>query len=131
MRLLLDTHTVMWAYSDVPKLSAVAVNLILDPANTIFVSAASHWELAIKVSTGKLQLGEPFPDFVQHAILDQGFTLLGVELPFSIEVARLPFPLKNHRDPFDRLIIAQAIVDQLTVVSADTLFDAYPVTRVW
>ena len=131
MMLLLDTHTLIWAYADDPKLPVHVGQMILDPANTIFVSSASHWEIAIKISTGKLQLTEPFADFVQHAIHDQGFRLLPPEPRHTAEVASLGYPLKSHRDPFDRLLIAQSRVDQLSVLSADPKFDAYGVTRLW
>jgi PIN domain nuclease of toxin-antitoxin system len=131
MRLLLDTHTLIWAYENDPQLPPHIGQLIVDPANTVIVSSASHWEIAIKVSTGKLRLAEPFPDFIQHAIHDQGFALLPPEPRHTAEVATLPYPLKSHRDPFDRLLIAQARVDQLTLLSADPKFDAYGVTRLW
>ena len=131
MRYLLDTHTLIWAYTNDPQLPAAIGSRITDPTNTILVSSASHWEIAIKLSTGKLQLTEPFPDFVQHAILDQGFLLLPPEPQHTAEVAILGYPLKNHRDPFDRLIVAQARVERLELLSADTKFDAYGVTRVW
>ena len=128
MKLILDTHALLWAYWNDKKLSSNAIRMILDPANSIFVSAASHWEIAIKMSTKKLNLREPFLDFVQHAIIDNGFTIIPIEPTHTEAVISLPH---HHRDPFDRMIIAQAIVERLPVIGADAAFDAYPVQRLW
>jgi len=121
----------LWYVLNDPQLSTTATRTILDPANDILVSPVSFWKIAIKLSTGKLQLSEPFADFVQHAVYDQGFRLLPPEPRHTAEVAVLGYPLKAHRDPFDRLLIAQARVDQLSVLSAAPKFDAYGVTRLW
>jgi PIN domain nuclease of toxin-antitoxin system len=86
--------------------------------------------LAIKVSTTKLNLREPFPDFVQHAVFDNGFVILPIEPRHTAVLASLPYPQK-HRDPFDRLILAQAIAEGVPVVSSDADFDQYPVRRLW
>jgi PIN domain nuclease of toxin-antitoxin system len=99
-----------------------------DPANQVVVSAASHWEIAIKIGTGKLVLAESFPDFVQHAVFDNGFAVLPIEPRHTAQLIGLPF---HHRDPFDRLLIAQAMADNLPIVSVDPIFDAYPVRRLW
>lgn len=131
MNLLIDTHTLLWVYWGDPKLSATAALLVTDPANTVFVSPASHWELAIKVSTTKLNLRESFPDFVQHAIFDNGFVILPVEPRHTTVLATLSYPSSRHKDPFDRLLIAQAIAEGIPIVSADSDFDAYPVRRLW
>ena len=128
MNLLLDTHTLIWYYHTDPKMSVLARQLIQDPASTVFVSAASHWEIAIKLSTGKLTIGEPFPDFVQHAIHDNGFTILPIEPRHTAEIIALPF---HHRDPFDRIIVAQAVVEKMAIVSVDPILDAYPIRRIW
>ena len=104
--------------------------VIADPANTVLVSAATHWEIAIKVSIGKLTVRQAFPDFIQMAILDQGFTLLPIEPRHTATVATMPYPTK-HRDPFDRLLVAQALTDGLAILSGDPQFDAYGVTRLW
>lgn len=128
MNVLLDSHSLLWHYLDDPKLGAVAKATIVDPANRILVSAASHWEIAIKLSTGKYTLHVPFPAFVQEAILDNGFTILPIKPGHTAELIALPY---HHRDPFDRLIIAQAIVEKLPVVSIDPAFDLYPIQRIW
>ena len=78
MKFLIDTHTLLWAYWADPQISATAIRLIFDPANRILVSPASHWEIAIKMKTGKLILREPFLDFVQHAVIDNGFAILPI-----------------------------------------------------
>ena len=128
MRLLLDTNALVWFYLDDPQLSATAKAAIVDPANQSFVSPASYWELAIKVSIGKYVLKESFADFLQHAVFDNGFTIVPIETKHAVVVASLPF---HHRDPFDRLLVAQANVDGLHLVSTDKILDQYPITRVW
>ena len=128
MKLLIDTHALLWAYWGDPQLSAVAIRLIFDPANRIFVSAASHWEIAIKMKTGKLTLRQPFLDFIQCAVIDNGFTLLPIEPKHTAIVATLPF---HHKDPFDRLLVSQAMAEGIPLVSADVAFDPYGVQRLW
>jgi PIN domain nuclease of toxin-antitoxin system len=128
VRLLLDTHTLIWAYTNDPKLSATAASLILDPANDCVVSPASYWEMAIKLGTGKLTLTEPFPDFIQHAVFDNGFVVLPVEPRHCEPLVTLP---RHHNDPFDRLIISQAVVEGISIVGTDAAFDPYPVMRLW
>jgi len=128
VNLLVDSHTLLWSYFEPARLSATAANELTDPSNCVFVSPASHWEIAIKMSIGKLQIAETFPDFVQHAIKDNGWSFLPIEASHSAELIGLPF---RHRDPFDRLIIAQAIVEKMPIISIDSIFDAYPIRRIW
>lgn len=128
VNLLLDTHTLPWFYLDDPKLSRTADALIQDPANRVFVSPASHWEVAIKVGTGKYVLTVPFAQFVQEAIHDNGFAVLPIEPRHSAFLVGLPL---HHKDPFDRMLIAQAHVEAMPVVGVDTAFDPYPVRRLW
>ncbi len=128
MKLLLDTHSWLWFYLGDAQLSPVAQAAIVDPANTKFVSPASFWEIAIKVSLGKYTLNESYDDFIQHAILDNGFDILAIEPRHTAPLVTLPY---HHKDPFDRLMIAQAIVESLSIVGADTMFDNYGVTRIW
>jgi len=120
MDVLIDTHVLLWYYLDDPQLSATARTLLDDPAYRIFVSPASYWEIAIKIGIGKYTLTVPFSQFVQEAIHDTGFTILPIE-PRHVE------PLttldRHHGDPFDRLMIAQALVEGIPVVSADVAFD--------
>jgi PIN domain nuclease of toxin-antitoxin system len=128
VKFLIDTHTLLWAYWGDPQMSATAIRLIFDPANRILVSPASHWEIAIKMKIGKLILREPFLDFVQHAVIDNGFAILPIEPKHTAIVATLPF---HHKDPFDRLLIAQALAEGVPLVSADTVIDSYGVQRLW
>ena len=128
MRLLLDTHTFLWFILNDPLLSANAAGLIADPANDIEISPASYWEIAIKISIGKYSLGEPVADFFEREIAVNQFHILPIEPRHVTPLATMPF---HHRDPFDRLIMAQAIVEQIPIVSADAAFDNYSVTRLW
>jgi PIN domain nuclease of toxin-antitoxin system len=131
VKLLLDTHTVLWFYLADPQLSAAASAALMDPANEKWVSPASYWEVAIKISIGKYTIAQPFEDFWQGAIDMNGFRVLPVLPRHAAAVATLPFPPNNHRDPFDRLIVAQALVEGMSVVSADPKLDAYGITRLW
>ena len=128
MRLLLDTHTFLWFVLNDARLSANARKLIADPANEIEISPASYWEIAIKISTGKYSLTEPLEIFVEREVRTNQFHILPIEPRHVTPLTGLPF---YHRDPFDRIIIAQAIAEQISVVSSDTAFDAYPVNRLW
>jgi PIN domain nuclease of toxin-antitoxin system len=128
MRLLLDTHTFIWFIMGSPNLSAHARALIEDVANDKFLSVAGLWEIAIKLSIGKLTLSAPFDVLIPQQLSLNGFELLNIEIEHATLVTTLPF---HHRDPFDRLLIAQAIVEKMPIVSIDAAFDAYPVTRLW
>ena len=128
MKVLLDTHALLWAYWGDPQLSAAAIRVIFDPANDVLVSPASHWEIAIKMRTGKLTLRETFAEFVRHAVFDNGFAILNIEPRHTALVSQMPF---HHKDPFDRLLIAQALVEGVPLVSADAVADAYGISRLW
>ena len=109
-------------------MSVIARSLIDDPANTKYVSPASYWEIAIKPRSGKLAITEKYSDFVQHAILDNGFVILPIEFRHTTELVSLPL---HHRDPFDRMLVAQAIVENMPLISSDPTLDAYPIRRTW
>lgn len=128
MKLLLDTHTLLWFIAGSVSLSALARTSIEDAANEKFVSIVSIWETAIKISIGKMSLSAPFDVLFPHQIQINGFELLLVKVEHTSVVTTLPF---HHRDPFDRLLIAQAIEEKMTVVSADGGFDDYGITRLW
>jgi len=128
MKLLLDTHTFLWFIMGSPNLSADARALIEDATNEKFFSVASLWEMAIKLSIGKLTLSAPFDVLFPQQLTLNGVDLLGIEIEHAAAVAVLPF---HHRDPFDRLLIAQAIAEKMTIVTIDAAFDAYSVTRLW
>lgn len=128
MKLLIDTHVVYWYIEGSRNLSATARTLIQDASNDILISPASYWEMAIKISLGKWQLTQPYHVFIDIGLNQYGFQLLPI-LPIHTEaLIGLPF---YHRDPFDRLLAVQALVDDLPLVSADVIFDQYGVNRLW
>jgi len=128
MRLLLDTHAFLWFILNDKTLSPTARQLIVDPTNTIDVSPASYWEIAIKIGLGKYTLNQPYESFLETQIAKNGFGILPVEIRHTALLTTLPM---HHRDPFDRLLIAQALAEQIPLVSADPHFDAYGVHRLW
>lgn len=130
MNLLLDTHALIWYSLDAPELSATARASIKDPDNEISISPASIWEIAIKVSLGKLALQRSYEDFLDLCLGPHGFRVLPIEPAHTKRVAAMPFP-PGHKDPFDRLLIAQAIVEDIPIISVDAAFDNYPVRRIW
>ena len=127
MKFLIDTHAIIWFITDDSKLPASVKNLIEDIANTCFVSVASLWEMAIKFSIGKLVLGVSLEEMFE-LIEKTGFELLSATPKHLLASAKLPF---HHSDPFDRLMIAQAQTDNLTLVSRDGKFDLYEVKLLW
>jgi PIN domain nuclease of toxin-antitoxin system len=128
MKLLLDTHTFLWFIMGSPNLSTTARALIEDVANEKFLSVASLWEIAIKLSIGKLALSAPFDVLIPRQLSLNGIELLNIKIDHAAVVALLPL---HHSDPFDRLLIAQSIIEKMSVVSIDAAFDAYPITRLW
>lgn len=131
MNLLLDTHTLLWLADGDPQLSATAEALILDPANTVYLSIASKWEIAIKSGLKKLNLTGGYTAYVADAVAGYNLTELPIEFLDCVAYESLPFPLARHRDPFDRMLVTQALRLNLSVVGADTSFDAYGVARLW
>lgn len=128
MKLILDTHTFLWFVTNDPLLSATAKALIADPTNEIVISPASYWEIAIKVSIGKYPLAVPFEQFFTEGVEGNDFSILPIEIRHAAVLASLPM---HHKDPFDRMIISQAMAEQMDVVSIDVAFDPYGVTRLW
>ena len=128
MRVLLDTHAFLWWTVESRRLSAVARRTIADEANDIVVSAASAWEIATKSRLGKLPEGESAAGDIVGSIAGQGFEALSIDMADAARAGRLPGP---HRDPFDRMLIAQALARGLAILSADTAFDRYGVRRLW
>jgi len=128
MNLLLDTQSLLWFVLDDARLSAKAQESIIAADGLILVSPASLWEIAIKISLGKYVLPAPFTTFWEDQLQINSFTLLPVSLSHTARIVNLPF---HHRDPFDRLIIAQSLVEGLPVVSSDELFELYGVMRIW
>ncbi len=128
MRLLVDSHALIWALDDPTQLTGPATFALQNPANDLLLSAATIWELAIKTGQGKLSLSLPYCQWMDRAIADLGLDILPITVEYADRQASLP---PHHRDPFDRLLIAQALVEGIAIVCNDTAFDAYGVSRVW
>ena len=128
VQMLLDSHAFLWWIADSARLSGAARRAVEDDANTIFVSAASAWEITTKHCIGKLAQAEVVARDVTGSIAGQAFEELAITVDDAARAGRLP---GIHRDPFDRVLIAQALVRDLPVVSADRVFDGYGVRRLW
>ena len=128
MRLLLDTHAFLWMSLDDPKLCENARLLLADPNNDLLLSPASYWEIAIKMSIGSYALTEPLEDFVNREVERNELAILPIGVKHAGAVIQLPF---HHRDPFDRMLIAQALCEDLTIIGKDEVFDHYKVKRLW
>jgi len=128
VNLLLDTHSLLWFLNEDPQLVPNAKALIEDSSNRKFVSMASCWEIAIKIGLNKLDLGEPVSTFLPRELLVNKFDLLHIELVHALHVEKLP---RHHRDPFDRLLVSQSIIEKIAIISSDEKFDAYGVVRLW
>jgi PIN domain nuclease of toxin-antitoxin system len=128
MTLLLDTHTFIWFDGEPAKLSAHAATLLADPNNRVLLSAVSVWELVIKVGTGKLTLRDEVKELVKSQVSGNAVELLDVRAEHALAVGGLP---DVHKDPFDRLLAAQAIVEGAMLLSADPIFRQYPIQTDW
>lgn len=130
MRLLLDTNVLIWALARPGRLTAEARAALVDPANSLVVSAVCAWEIAIKLARGDLPVPPDAGRWLPPLLAERGFTPLAITLEHALGVERLPF---HHRDPFDRLLIAQAILERLTIVTGDPAFESYgvPLIRCW
>jgi PIN domain nuclease of toxin-antitoxin system len=128
MKLILDTHSFLYFIEGNSMLSADARALIEDSGNEKWISVASLWEMAIKVSLGKLELADTFDAIIPRQIMINGFTVLDILIEHVSIVVNLPF---HHKDPFDRLLIAQSLSEGFPIVSADGVFDDYSVRRLW
>ena len=128
MKILLDSHAFLWYLMADPQLSAAARTLIADVRNQLFLSTASLWEMAIKLSIGKLSLPAPFVPLIPQQLQQMNVAVLPVKLEHVAAVIALPF---HHKDPFDRMLVAQCQVEQLPLLSADAIFDRYPLQRLW
>jgi PIN domain nuclease of toxin-antitoxin system len=127
MKILLDTHTFLWFVNDSVQLSLEAKSL-LESEVDLYLSIASFWEIAIKVRTGKMTLPKPFDEYLPQQIQLNEIEVLQIDLRHLNVITTLPL---HHRDPFDRLLIAQVMVEQATIVSADVAFDQYGIHRSW
>jgi PIN domain nuclease of toxin-antitoxin system len=126
VRVLIDTHIFIWYIQNSDRLPNSVAALINDGRNDILFSVASIWEMAIKQSTGKLNLGLPYSSFIEEQMRLNNMELLAIRLEHIELVTKLPF---HHRDPFDRLLIAQAMVEDIIIVSDDSAFSLYPVQK--
>jgi len=128
VRLLLDTHVFLWFLAGNSRLRAASRRRVENKANDKFLSIASVWEMAIKVSLGKLELEDPLGEIVERGAGENGIALIGISKDHVLRVSTLPW---HHRDPFDRLLAAQAMHEGMTLLTGDSAFDAYGVRRVW
>ncbi len=128
MRVLLDTHTLIWAKISPASLSRQVAEIMADPLNEIFVSVATAWEIATKVRLGKLPGAEGLERDFLKTMEDSGYTLLPIEAESALRAGRL---IADHGDPFDRIIAAQALAMDIPVLSTDTKLDAFGVRRLW
>ncbi|WP_198146080.1 type II toxin-antitoxin system VapC family toxin [Desulfonatronovibrio magnus] len=124
----MDTQALLWFILDDNRLSKNGKEYIMNAEGSVFVSPASLWELAIKISLGKYSLAEPFLFFWNKQLQHNDFTLLNIDIKHTARLTELPF---YHRDPFDRLIIAQSLEEKIPLVSSDSMFDKYTVNRIW
>jgi PIN domain nuclease of toxin-antitoxin system len=127
MNLLLDAHTFIWFVSGDSNLSLKARQEIENPGNLIFFSIASLWEMSLKIKIGKLSIQKPFEEVIND-VTENGIEILPISFTHLIENTKLPF---HHRDPFDRIIISQSIVENMNIVSRDAIFDKYLSSRIW
>jgi len=128
MRILLDTHTFLWWITDDQRLSSHSIELISDGNNELLFSAASGWEIAIKAGLGRLDIPEPLDRFVSEQLSRNHIGVLPVQLSHALHVFTLP---QAHRDPFDRLLVAQAQVEGLSILSSDKRLSDYDVDVLW
>jgi PIN domain nuclease of toxin-antitoxin system len=128
MRLLLDTHTFIWWDSDPLRLTPQALAICQNPENLLLLSVASVWEIQIKLQLGKLKLVLPLPELILAQQRINKIEILPIKLEHALALDKLP---ARHKDPFDRLLISQALVEEAVLVSKDPIFSEYPVTVVW
>jgi PIN domain nuclease of toxin-antitoxin system len=128
VKILLDTHALLWFLLNDARLSAYAKAIIADSNNDALISPASYWEIAIKISIGKYVLTKPFTEFMEQELAKNKLAILPISIKHAGIVCTLPF---HHRDPFDRLMIAQAMAEDIPIISNDINFDKYPVSRKW
>lgn len=125
MTLLVDSHILLWAAIDDPRLRGEARKAFVDPENLLMVSVATLWELGIKHALGKLPLPVPARDFFAREITTRGYRVLDVQRAHAERAAELPYLDPGHRDPFDRLLVSQALVEGVPLLTADGRFGAY------
>jgi PIN domain nuclease of toxin-antitoxin system len=128
MRLLLDTHTILWFFGGHANITDQVKDLIENQDNLKLISLASVWEMAIKQSKNKLDLGKTASDYIQEKVQFADFKILPIELQHLTLISTLEF---YHKDPFDRLLIAQGISEDIAILSKDIALDSYSIKRIW
>ena len=128
MKLLLDTQCWLWWFANPERLNTEAIESLGEEKNQLYLSVASIWEIAIKVSLGKLNLPEPPSEYIPSRMMMLGVTSVDIKGIHAILAASLPY---HHRDPFDRMIIAQSQIEQMQIVTADSVFNQYDVNLIW
>lgn len=128
MKVLLDTHAFLWIVTDDARLSETARKIFLDPANLLYFSIASLWEISIKISLEKLTLKHGWLEIIESEMKLNAVHWLPIEVTHCVKVQHLPF---HHRDPFDRLLVAQAMAEQMCLLSRDSRLSSYDIQIVW
>jgi PIN domain nuclease of toxin-antitoxin system len=128
VKVLLDTHAFLWAITDNPQLSDKARRMFTSSDNELLLSAASVWEILVKVQIGRLPLPKPAGDYLERQLAKNSITVLPIQLRHVLRLERLPL---HHRDPFDRLLIAQSLEEELPVLTADPLMKNYSAMLLW
>ena len=128
MNLLLDTHSFLWFVTNDKRLSSKAKSLIKDRENQVYFSAASAWEISIKVGLGRLSIGDDLQDFLLQQLTENGFVPLSIDISHSANTINLP---DIHKDPFDRLLISQSIIEEMPLISKDKNIRKYDVDVLW
>ena len=128
MKYLLDTHVFLWMVSDDEQLSVAAADIILNPESELYFSMASYWEICIKLSIKKLELKRNWPQVFEREMMMNGMEWLSIKPEHARGVIKLPW---HHRDPFDRLIIAQCYSEKLTCITADDHIHKYDIKSLW
>lgn len=122
MKYLIDTHILLWLASDNPRLSKKVKKIFLNVENEIYLSIASIWEMAIKISLNKLMIKLPLKKFIEENIIGNGIKILDIKVDHLLEIEKLPF---HHHDPFDRMIISQSIFESMNIITVDSNFNYY------
>ncbi|MEH2160286.1 MAG: type II toxin-antitoxin system VapC family toxin [Nostoc sp.] len=128
MKLLLDTQCWLWWFAQPERLNEQAIAHIADENNELWLSVASIWEIGIKVAIGKLPLPDPLDSYISSRMAQLGMRSLEITASHALQAAALPL---HHRDPFDRMLIAQAQIQEMTLVSADSMFNKYDISLLW
>jgi PIN domain nuclease of toxin-antitoxin system len=128
MRVLLDTHTFLWWVTNSPQLSSTVQSIVANRTNQIFFSAASGWEIAIKAQLSKLQLPNPPEQFIANQLSINSFEVLPIQLNHALQTYHLP---NHHKDPFDRILVAQSQLESLPILTVDTKVSQYGVNVIW